>query len=71
MSLKFRILALGIAIVVNGAALMAVHAAMAERTAHEWLSLQQPARIVVLGRDHAEAQREIAADQSCASPKSL
>ena len=66
-----RILALSVAIAVNAAALITVHAAMTERVEYEALALQEPARIVVVARGHAGAERDIAANQNCASPKSL
>lgn len=56
-------LVVGVAVAVNGAALAIAHAAMGQITEREKLALQQPVRIVVIGR-----RAEHVAAQACPAP---
>jgi len=63
-----RLLVLGSAIGVNGVALAAVHSAMGEIQEREKLALQQPVRIVVVGR---RSDTPILAIENCPAPRVL
>ena len=53
--MKRRMLALGIALAVNGAALATVNVAMLDGAARERLAQQEVERVVILGERPAEA----------------
>jgi len=63
-----RLLVLGLAIGVNGAAMAAVHSAMGEIQEREKLALQQPVRIVVVAR---RSDTPILAIENCPAPRVL
>jgi hypothetical protein len=66
-----RLVALGIAIAVNGAALIAVNAAMVEGAERQRLSQQEPERIVIVGRRQDLPEHPTLAAQNCPTPKTL
>ena len=66
---KIRLMALGIAIAVNGAALVAVNAAMVDGAERQLLSQQEPERIVITGR--RQDLPEHVAIRNCPVPKTL
>jgi hypothetical protein len=66
-----RLMALGIAIAVNGAALIAVDAAMVEGAERQRLSQQEPERIVIVGRRQDLPEHRTLAAQNCPAPKTL
>lgn len=68
MTHQIRLLVLGLAIGVNGAALAAVHAAMGEILERETLAQQQPGRVVVVAR---RSDQPIVAIQNCPAPRTL
>jgi hypothetical protein len=64
-----RLMALGIAMAVNGAALLAVNDAMVDGARRELLSQQQPERIVITAK-----RRDLpgaVASQNCPAPRAL
>ena len=66
-----RLMALGIAIAVNGAALMAVNASMVDGAGRELLSQQQPERIVIVAKRLGLPASQTVASQNCPAPKVL
>jgi len=66
------LMALGVAIAVNAAALMAVNSAMVDAAERELLSQQQPLHVVVITakRQDLPANQTIAS-QNCPAPKAL
>lgn len=68
MTRTIRVLTLGLAAVVHGAVLAAVHATMVQTTLQQRLALQQPARILVTAPPVAYTAT---ATQNCPAPKVL
>ena len=66
-----RLMVLGIAIAVNGAALMAVNAAMVEGAERGLLSQQQPERIVIVAKRQDLPGNQTVASQNCPAPRAL
>ena len=66
-----RLMALGIAVTVNGAALMAVNAAMVEGAERQLLSQQEPERIVIIGSRQDLPEHRTLAVQNCPTKKTL
>jgi hypothetical protein len=66
-----RLMALGIAIAVNVAALVAVNAAMLDGAERQRLSQQEPARIVITGRRQDLPEHRTLAVQNCPALKTL
>ena len=66
-----RLMVLGVAIAVNGTALMAVNAAMVEGAERELLSQQQPERIVIVAKRLGLPASQTVASQNCPAPKVL
>ena len=65
-----RLMALGIAIAVNGVALMAVNASMVDGAERELLS-QQPERVVVVAKRQDLPANQTVASQNCPAPRAL
>jgi hypothetical protein len=68
---KIRLMALGIAVAVNGAALVAVNAAMVEGAERQLLSRQEPERIVITGSRQDLPEHRTLAVQNCPARKTL
>ena len=66
-----RLMALGFAIAVNGAALMAVNASMVDGAGRELLSQQQPERVVIVAKRHEPPGYQAVASQNCPTPRAL
>jgi len=66
-----RLTALGIALAVNGAALVAVNAAMLDGATRQLLSQQEPERIVVTGRRQDLLEHRTLAVRDCPAHKTL
>ena len=66
-----RLMALGIAIAVNGAALMAVNASMVDGAGREMLSQQQPERVVIVAKRQDLPASQTMASQNCPAPQAL
>ena len=66
-----RLLALGLAIAVNGAALMAVNASMVRGAERELLSQQPPERVVIVAKREDLPANQTVAIQNCAAPRAL
>src|SRR3989475_1804468 len=66
-----RLMALGIAVSVNGAALMAVNAAMVEGAERQLLSQQEPERIVITAPRQEDSAPQTLAIQNCPARKTL
>jgi hypothetical protein len=66
-----RLAALGIAIAVNGAALIAVNAAMIEGAERQLLSQQEPERIVITAPRQENAAPQTLAIQNCPTKRTL
>ena len=66
-----RLMALGIAVTVNGVALMAVNAAMVEGAERQLLSQQEPERIVITGSRQDLPEHRTLAVQNCPAKKTL
>ena len=71
MNRGIRVMALGIAIAVNGATLMAVNAAMVDGAERELLSQQQPERVVIVAKRQDLPINQAVASQNCPTPKAL
>ena len=66
-----RLMALGVAIAVNGASLLTVNAAMIDGAGRE-LASQQTERIVITAkRQDLPANQTVASQNYCAAPKAL
>jgi hypothetical protein len=65
-----RLVALGVAIAVNGAGLLTVNAAMVDGAGRELLS-QQTERIVITAKREDLQANQTVASQNCAAPKAL
>jgi hypothetical protein len=63
MTRGIRLVVVGLAVAVNGAALATVHSAMGQIHERQKLALQQPVRIVVVGQ-----RSEHVAIQNCPAP---
>ena len=66
-----RLMALGIAVAVNGAALVAVNAAMVDGAERQLLSQQEPERIVITGSRQDLPEHRTLAVQNCPAQKTL
>ena len=66
-----RLIALGIAIAVNGAALVAVNAAMVDGAERQLLSQQEPERIVITAPKQEDSAPQALAIQNCPAKKTL
>ena len=66
-----RLMALGIAIAVNGAALMAVNASMVDGAGRELLSQQQPERVVIVAKRQELPGHQTVAIENCPAPRAL
>jgi len=66
-----RLMALGIAVTVNGAALMAVNAAMVEGAERQLLSQQEPERIVITATRQDLLENQTVASRNCPAKKTL
>ena len=66
-----RLVALGVAIAVNGAGLLTVNAAMIDGAGRELLSQQQIERIVVTAKRQDLPPNQTVASQNCPTPKAL
>ena len=66
-----RLMALGVAVTVNGAALVAVNAAMVEGAERQLLSQQEPERIVITGSRQDLPEHRTLAVQNCPAKKTL
>jgi hypothetical protein len=71
MKRRIRLVALGIAIAVNVAALVAVNAAMVDGAERQLLSQQEPERIVITGRRQDLPEHRTVAIRNCPVPKTL
>ncbi len=71
MKRRIRLIALGIAIAVNGAALVAVNAAMVDSAERQLLSQQEPERIVITGSRQDLPEHRTLAVQNCPAKKTL
>jgi hypothetical protein len=65
-----RLVALGVAIAMNGTGLLAVNAAMVDGAGRELLS-QQTERIVITAKRQDLPANQAVASQNCAAPKAL
>ena len=66
-----RLVALGVAIAVNGTGLLAVNAAMVDGAGREPVSQQQIERIVITAKRQDLAANQTVASQNCPTPKAL
>jgi len=66
-----RLMALGIAIAVNGTALVAVNAAMLDGAERQLLSQQEPERVVITGTRQDLPENQTLAIQNCPAKKTL
>ena len=66
-----RLVALGVAIAVNGAGLLTVNAAMIDGAGRELVSQQQIERIVVTAKRQDLPANQTDASQNCPTPKAL
>jgi len=68
---RIHLLALGLAIAVNGAALMAVNASMVGGAGRELLSQPQLARVVIVAKRQELPATQAVASQNCPAPRAL
>ena len=66
-----RLMALGLALAVNGASLMAVNASMVDGAERELLSKQQPERVVIVAKRQELPATQAVASQNCPAPRAL
>jgi len=66
-----RLVALGVAIAVNGTGLLAVNAAMLDGAGRELVSQQQIERIVIIAQRQDLPANQTVASQNCPTPKAL
>jgi hypothetical protein len=66
-----RPIALGLAIAMNGAALVAVNASMIGGAEREVASQQQPERIVIVAKRQELPGKQVVAIQNCPAPRAL
>jgi hypothetical protein len=66
-----RLMALGIAIAVNGAAMMAVNASMIDGVGRELASQAQPERVVIVAKRQDVPVNQAVASQNCPAPRAL
>ena len=66
-----RLIALGLAIAVNGAALVAVNASMVGGAERELASQQQPERVVIVAKSLDLPGHQTVAIQNCPAPRAL
>jgi hypothetical protein len=66
-----RLIALGLAIAVNGAVLMAVNASMIGGAERELLSQQQPERVAIVAKRQELPGHQTVAIQNCPAPRAL
>jgi len=70
MKRRIRLIALGLAIAVNGAALVAVNASMVGGAERELLS-QQAERVVIVAKREDLPAHQTVASQNCPAPRTL
>jgi len=70
MKRRIRLIALGLAIAVNGAALVAVNASMVGGAERELLS-QQAERVVIVAKREDLPANQTVASQNCPAPRAL
>ena len=66
-----RLVALGVAIAVNGTGLLAVNAAMLDGAGRELVSQQQIEPIVIIAKRQDLPANQTVASQNCPTPKAL
>jgi hypothetical protein len=66
-----RLMALGLALAVNGASLMAVNASMIGGAERELLSQQQPERVVIVAKRQELPGHQTVAIENCPAPRAL
>jgi hypothetical protein len=66
-----RLMVLGLAIVVNGAAMMAVNASMVAGAGRELASQQQPERVVIVAKRQELPGQQTVAIQNCPAIRAL
>ena len=66
-----RLVALGVAIALNGAGLLAVNAAIVDGAERELASQQQIERIVITAKRQDPPANQTVASQNCPTPKAL
>ena len=66
-----RLMALGFALAVNGASLMAVNASMVDGAERELASQQQPERVVIVAKRQELPATQAVASQNCPAPRAL
>jgi len=66
-----RLVALGVAIAVNGTGLLAVNAAIVDGAGRELASQQQIERIVITAKRQDLPANQTVASQNCPTPKTL
>ena len=71
MKRRIRLMALGIAMAVNGAALVAVNAAMLDGAERQLLSQQESERIVITGSRQDLPEHRTLAVQNCPTRRTL
>ena len=71
MKRRIRLIALGIAIAVNGAALVAVNAAMVDGAERQRLSQQERERIVITATRQDLPENQTVASENCPARKTL
>ena len=71
MKRRIRLIALGLAVAVNGAALMAVNASIVDGAERELLSQLQPERVVIVAKRQELPGHQAVASQNCPAPRAL
>jgi hypothetical protein len=71
MKRAIRLMALGIAIAVNAAAVVAVNASMVDGAERELASQERPERVVIVAKRQDLPVREAVASQNCPAPRTL
>jgi len=66
-----RLMALGLAIAMNGTALMAVNASMVGGAERELASQQHPERVVIVAKRQELPGHQTVASQNCPAPRAL
>ena len=66
-----RLMALGLAIAMNGTALMAVNASMVGGAERELTSQQHPERVVIVAKRQELPGHQTVASQNCPAPSAL
>ena len=71
MKRRIRLVALGVAIAVNGTGLLAVNAAMVDGAGREFASQQQIERVVITAKRQDLPANQTVASQNCPTPRAL